>query len=93
MILQQKLSTDQARKYLISNESYFEKNPIGQTLFKYYHRLHDQLITEIKESQKPIAKEIFLEQQRTIAKNLKIQDIDEYKPGYGTFSGSSMKVT
>ena len=86
-ILQQQLSTDQARKYLSSNESDFEKNPIGQILFKYYHGLHDQLITEIKEAQKPIAEEIFLEQQRNIAKNLKNQDIDEYKPGHGTFSG------
>ena len=86
-MLQQKLSTDQARKYLSSNESDFEKNPIGQTLFKYYHGLHDQLIAEIREAQKPIAEEIFLEQQRSIAKNLKNQDIDEHQPGYGTFSG------
>ena len=49
-ILQQQLSTDQARKYLSSNEGDFEKNPIGQILFKYYHGLHDQLITEIKEA-------------------------------------------
>jgi hypothetical protein len=86
-ILQQQLSTDQARKYLSSNESDFEKNPIGQTLFKYYHGLHDQLITEIKESQKPIAEEIFLEQQRRIADNLRNQSIEEYHPGYGTYGG------
>ncbi len=86
-ILQQQLSTDQARKYLSSNESDFEKNPIGQTLFKYYHELHDQLIIEIKESQKPIAEEIFLEQQRRIAENLRNQAIEEYKPGYGTYGG------
>ena len=86
-ILQQQLSTDQARKYLSSNESDFEKNPIGQTLFKYYHGLHDQLIAEKKEAQKPIAEEIFLEQQRNIAENLKNQAIDEHQPGYGTFEG------
>ena len=86
-ILQQQLSTDQARKYLSSNESDFEKNPIGQTLFKYYHELHDQLIIEIKESQKPIAEEIFLEQQRSIAENLRNQAIEEYKPGYGIYGG------
>jgi len=85
--LQQQLSTEQARKYLSSNESDFEKNPIGQTLFKYYHGLHDQLIAEIKESQKPIAEEIFLEQQRNIAENLRNQAIEEYKPGYGTYEG------
>ena len=34
-LLQQKLNTDEAIKYLSSNESDFEKDPIGQTLFKY----------------------------------------------------------
>jgi hypothetical protein len=86
-ILQQQLSTDQARKYLSSNESDFEKNPIGQTLFKYYHGLHDQLIAEKKESQKPIAEEIFLEQQRRIAENLRNQAIEEYQPGHGIYGG------
>lgn len=86
-MLQQQLSTDEARKYLSSNENDFDKNPIGQTLFKYYHGLHDQLIAKQKESQKPIAEEIFLEQQRRIAENLRKQAIEEYKPGYGTYGG------
>ena len=86
-MLQQQLSTDEARKYLSSNESDFDRNPIGQTLFKYYHGLHDQLITKQKESQKPIAEEVFLEQQRRIAENLRNQAIEEYKPGYGTYGG------
>jgi len=86
-ILQQQLSTDQARKYLGANESDFEKNPIGQTLFKYYHGLHDQLIAEKKESTKPIAEQIFLEQQRRIAENLRNQAIEEYQPGFGTYGG------
>lgn len=86
-ILQQQLSTDQARKYLSSNESDFEKNPIGQTLFKYYHGLLDQLIAEKKEANKPNEDQIFLEQQRRIAENLRNQAIEEYKPGYGTYGG------
>jgi len=86
-ILQQQLSTDQAREYLGSNESDFEKNPIGQTLFKYYHGLHDQLMAEKKEANKPIAEQIFLEQQRRIAENLRNQAIEEYKPGHGTYGG------
>jgi len=86
-ILQQQLSTDQARKYLSSNESDFEKNPIGQTLFKYYHGLLDQLIAEKKEANKPNEEQILLEQQRRIAENLRNQAIEEYKPGYGTYGG------
>ncbi len=86
-ILQEKLSTEQARKYLSSNESDFEKNPIGQTLFKYYHGLHDELINELKEAEKPSAEQIFIEQQRLIAENLRNQAISEYKPNAGTFEG------
>lgn len=61
--LQEKLSTDEARKYLSSNESDFEKNPIGQTLFKYYHGLLDELILEQKIAQKPSEDRIFMEHQ------------------------------
>jgi len=86
-ILQQQLSTDQARKYLSSNESDFEKNPIGQTLFKYYHGLHDKLVAEKKEANKPNEDQIFLEQQRRIAENLRNQAVEEYQPGFGTYSG------
>ena len=86
-LLQQQLSTDEARKYLSSNESDFEKNPIGQTLFKYYHNLLAQLISEQREASKPIADQVFLEQQRIIANNLKNQAIEEYKPGHGTYGG------
>jgi len=86
-ILQEKLSTEQARKYLSSNESDFEKNPIGQTLFKYYHGLHDELINELKEMQKPSAEQIFIEQQRLIAENLRKKAISEYAPSAGTFDG------
>jgi len=86
-VLQEKLSTDEAIKYLSSNESDFEKNPIGQTLFKYYHGLLDELILEQKESREPIAEQIYLEQQRMIAENLRNQAIEFYNPGAGTYGG------
>ncbi|MDH3312406.1 MAG: carboxypeptidase regulatory-like domain-containing protein [Nitrosopumilus sp.] len=85
--LQQKLSTDEARKYLGSNESDFEKNPIGQTLFKHYHKLLDELILEQKIAREPSEKKIFIKQQRLIAENLRNQAIDEFKPGAGTYGG------
>ncbi len=85
--LQEKLSTDEARKYLSSNESDFEKNPIGQTLFKYYHGLLDELIQEQKESREPNAEQIYLEQQRKIAKDLRNQAIEFYNPSVGTYGG------
>jgi len=85
--LQEKLSTEEAIKYLSANESDFEKNPIGQTLFKYYHGLHDKLLIEIKEAKEPQAEQIFLEQQRLIAENLRNQAIVEFNPGAGTYEG------
>ena len=85
--LQEKLSTDEARKYLGSKESDFEKNPIGQTLFKYYHELHDELIIELKEAREPSAEQMYIEQQRMIAENLRNQAISEYEPNAGTFGG------
>ena len=86
-ILQEKLSTDEARKYLGSNESDFEKNPIGQTLFKYYHELHDELIFEKKKERAPIAEQVHIEQQRKIAEKLRNQEIEKYNPSAGTFGG------
>lgn len=85
--LQEKLSTDEAIKYLSSDESNFEKNPIGQTLFKYYHKLLEELILEQKIAQKPSEDKIFMEHQRLIAENLRNQAIDEFKPGAGTYDG------
>ena len=87
--LQEKLSTDEARKYLGSKESSFEKNPIGQTLFKYYHGLLDELILEQKEARQPVEEQIYLEQQRKIAEELRNQAVKEYGPGYGTYGGYS----
>ena len=85
--LQEKLSTDEARKYLGSKESDFEKNPIGQTLFKYYHDLLDKLTLEQKEASKPLAEQLFIEQQKKIANDLRDKAIEELKPGFGTYGG------
>jgi len=85
--LQEKLSTDEAIKYLSANESDFEKNPIGQTLFKYYHGLLEEMVLEKKKSMIPIAEQIFLEKQRKIAEELRNQKIEEFDPGAGTYGG------
>ncbi len=85
--LQEKLSTDEARKYLSANESNFEKDPIGQTLFKYYHGLLQELILEQSEARQPTEEQMYLEKQRMIAKNLRNQAIKEFNPGAGTYVG------
>ncbi len=73
--LQEKLSTKEAQKYLSAEESDFEKNPVGQILFRYYHGLHDELIQQNKESAKLSDEEIHIKQQREIAEKLRMADI------------------
>lgn len=87
LLLQQKLNTDEAIKYLSSNESDFVKDPIGQRLFKYYHNLLHELILENKEASKPNLEELFVQEQRIIANELKEQAIEEFKPGSGVYDG------
>jgi hypothetical protein len=86
-LLQQKLNTEEAAKYLSANESDFEKDPIGQTLFKYYHKLLDQLLLENKEAIKPDEDKLYLDEQRAIAEESKEQAIEEFKPSHGVFDG------
>ena len=83
--LQEKLSTEEARRYLGSNDADFEKNPIGQILFKHYHGLHDELIKEKNEINKSIEEQMIIEQQRKIAESLRNQAIAKYNPGAGIF--------
>jgi len=85
--LQGKLSTDEAIKYLSSSEGDFEKDPIGQTLFKYYHGLLEELISEHREAGKVSAEQESLEEQREISKNLREQKIIEYNPRIGIYDG------
>lgn len=85
--LQEKLTTDEALKYLGSKESSFEKDPIGQTLFKYYHGLLKELILENREANHISKEQIRFEEQRKIAENLRNEIIEEYNPGVGIYNG------
>ena len=85
--LQEKLSTDEAIKYLSSKEGDFENDPIGQTLFKYYHGLLEELILKHREVGKVSTEQEPLEEQREIAKKLRDQKIIEYNPRIGIYDG------
>ena len=85
--LQQKLSTEEARQYLSASERDFEKNPIGQTLFRYYHELLEELVLEKKEAKKDIVKQNEMVKKKEIAENLKQKAIEEYNPGSGNYDG------
>ena len=56
-------------------------------LFKYYHGLLDELILEQKEAVKPNVDQLFVEEQRKIAKELQNKAIEEANVGYGVYDG------
>ena len=85
--LQNKLSTEEAKKYLNATASDFEKNPIGQALYKYYQNLDEELAKEIEEANQPDERQILLEEQRWISEGLRNQAIVEFNPGAGIYNG------
>ncbi len=87
--LQEKLSTEEARKYLGTDKEDFEKDPIGQTLSKYYHELLDELVEEKNKARKAIAEQLQEEEEREIAKELRDQAIRKFSHSTGTYEGYS----
>ena len=85
--LQEKLSTDEARKYIASNPEDFEHDPIGMMLSKYYHGLLDELIEEKRKERIKVKEQIKIDEQKAIADKLKQQDIEEWNPRFGLYDG------
>ena len=86
-VLQQQLSTEQARKYLAADWDDFEGDPIGQRLFQHYHGLLEQLILEKREMDKPDPRQAYLEEQRRLAERLEAQKLSKYEYGTATYGG------
>jgi hypothetical protein len=86
-ILEEKLSTPEAKRYLDSSVDDFNKDPIGYTLFNYYQKLYQEYVEEVKITQQLTDEQIFIQQQKIIAEELRMQAIDEFDPKIGTFSG------
>jgi len=84
---EEKLSTPKATKYLSASPDDFETNPIGLTLYNYYQKLFSQYLDEQKIYQELTDEQIYIEQQKIIATNLREQAIVEYDPKSGTYSG------
>ena len=89
--LQEKLSTDEARNYLASNPEDFEHDPIGMMLSKYYHGLLDKLVEEKKKERIKAKEQAKIEEQKSLADELKQKDIEQWNPRFGTYSGHQYK--
>ena len=89
LMLEEKLSTKEARKYLDAEKGDFEKNPIGQMLYNHYQKLLKELQEEKKKPDVLLAEKIKLSQERETSQNLRIKAIEEFNPSAGTYQGYS----
>ncbi len=85
--VEEKLSTQEAIKYLNANSSDFEKDPIGFILYTHYQKLLQEFIAEKKIGEKTLEDQKFIEQQTKISEELLLKEIGELSPGSGVFSG------
>ena len=86
-ILEGKLSSAEAKKYLASEKEDFLKDPIGLTLFNHYQKMYSDYLEEKKKADASERKQFFVEQQKNIAKDLRKNAIEEFNPMFGMFSG------
>ena len=84
---EKKLSTPEAKKYLESSPEDFDKNPIGFTLYNYYQKIYQEYLADKKISERLTQEQALIEEQKEIAKKLRLEAIEEFNPGYGIFSG------
>jgi hypothetical protein len=82
-----KLSTPEAKKYLESTPEDFDKNPLGLVLYNYYQKLYQEYLEDEKIVEKLTQEQAYIEEQKKVAKELRLKDIEKYNPGYGIFSG------
>ena len=85
--IEEKLSTQEAIKYLNANSSDFEKDPIGFILYTHYQKLLQEYIVEKKIGEKILEEQKFIEQQTKNSDELLLKEIEELDPGSGVFSG------
>ena len=85
--LQEKLKTEEARKYIASTVEDFEHDPIGMMLFKYYHGLLEELIEEKKKERIKSNEQMELGEQRAIVNEIKQGDVEKSSVGFGMYDG------
>ena len=86
-VIQEKLSTPEAQKYLESSPEDFDKNPIGFILYNYYQKLYQEYLEDEKISKSQAQVKAFIEEQKEIENKFRLKAIEEFKPGMGIFSG------
>lgn len=86
-VIEEKLSTPEAIKYLNAKSTDFEKDPIGFILYNHYQKLLQEFIVEKKIGEKILEEQKYIEEQTKISEELLLKEIEELAPGSGVFSG------
>lgn len=86
-IIEEKLSTPEAIRYLNAKSSDFEKDPIGFIIYTHYQKLLQEFISEKKIDEKILEEQKFIKEQTKTSEELLLKEIEELDPGSGVFSG------
>lgn len=86
-ILEEKISTPTAKKYLEAGREQFSKDPIGLKLFNYYQEIYQQYLDEKKIAEQREQEQLFIKEQKALAEELRQEAIKEFNPTVGVFSG------
>lgn len=86
-LIEGKLSTQEAIRYLYSNSSNYEKDPIGFILYNHYQELLQEYYKADEKNEKMKTEQAYKDQQKKNAADLRQKAIEEFNPKQGIFSG------
>ena len=84
---EQKLATPEAQKYLNMNEEDIKGNAIDFKLYKYYQKIYEEYLKEKKISEDLTEEQLFIQEQKRLAKEALQLAIEKKRPGSGIYSG------
>jgi len=84
---EQLLSTPEAQKYLNMDPESIKGDAIATKLYDYYQNIHQEYLREKKVAEELTEEQLFIKEQKRLAKEALQKVIEEKKPGPGTYSG------
>ncbi|MDX1596652.1 MAG: carboxypeptidase-like regulatory domain-containing protein [Nitrosopumilaceae archaeon] len=84
---EQKLSTPEAKKYLNMDPEFAKLNPIDFKLYNHYQAIYQEYLNEKKIAENLTEEQLFVQEQKRLAKEALQHALEEKKPGAGTYSG------
>ncbi len=84
---EQLLSTHEAQKYLNTNPENIKGDSIATKLYHYYQNIHQEYLREKQLAEDLTDEQLFIKEQKRLAKEALQKVIEEKKPGPGVYSG------